>query len=144
MSMDCGPAHCTYFSPSGFLSQAAFWLLYILMGHRYGSLSQSPPALTGQLSWLERYPNMPRLQVQSPIRAHTSINPWPWLVWLNGLSTSLRAKGSPVRFSLKAHAWVVGQVPSRGSTRGNHTLMFLSLSPSLPPCLKINKIFRKH
>ena len=34
--------------------------------------------------------------------------------------------------------WVVGQVPSRGHVRGNHTLMFLSLSPSLPLSLETN------
>ena len=35
---------------------------------------------------------------------------------------------------------VVGQVPSRRSTRDNHTLMFLSLPFSfLSPSLKINK-----
>ena len=39
----------------------------------------------------------------------------------------------------RAHAWVVGQVPSRGHMRGNHTLMFLSL----PLSLKVNKIFFK-
>ena len=39
---------------------------------------------------------------------------------------------SPVR----VHAWVLGQVPSRGRVRGNHTLMFLSL-PS--PLSKKNK-----
>ena len=38
-----------------------------------------------------------------------------------------------VRFPVREHAWVAGQVPSRGSVRGNHTLMFLSLF------LKINK-----
>ena len=31
-----------------------------------------------------------------------------------------------------SHAWVAGQVHSRGHVRGNHTLMFLSLCPSLP------------
>ena len=31
-------------------------------------------------------------------------------------------------FPGRAHAWVEGQVPSRGQVRGNHTLMFLSLS----------------
>ena len=59
----------------------------------------------------------------------------PWLVWLSGLSVSLQSKGSLVWFPVRAHAWVAGQVPSRGHTRGNHTLMFLSLlSPQ-----KINK-----
>ena len=43
---------------------------------------------------------------------------------------------------LRAHAWVVGQVPSRKGTKGNHTLTFLFLSFSFfPLSLKINKIF---
>ena len=64
----------------------------------------------------------------------------PWLVWLSGLSAGLRTKGSPVQFPVRAHAWVVSQVPSRGRARCNHTLMFLSLSsPSFPLSLKINK-----
>ena len=46
----------------------------------------------------------------------------PW--W----NTGLRTKGSLVQFPVRAHAWVAGQVPSRGCWRGNHTLMFLSLS----------------
>ena len=37
----------------------------------------------------------------------------------------------------------MGQVSSRECTRGNYTLMFLSLSPSLRSSLKINKIFFK-
>ena len=44
----------------------------------------------------------------------------------------------------------MGQVPSCGGVggsvvgeRGNHTLMFLSLSPCLPLSLKINKIFKR-
>ena len=57
---------------------------------------------------------------------------WAWLVWLSGLSMGQRTKGSPIRFPVRTHAWVVGQVPSRGCARGNHTLMFPSLSPSLP------------
>ena len=65
----------------------------------------------------------------------------PWLVWLNGLSVGLGTKGLLVGFPVGAHTWVVGQVPSRGHVRGNHTLMFLSLSFSLP--LKINKILKK-
>ena len=36
----------------------------------------------------------------------------PWLVWLSGLSASLRTKESLVRFLVVAHAWVVGQVRS--------------------------------
>ena len=52
----------------------------------------------------------------------------PWLLWLSGLSASLKTKGSPVCLAVRAHAWVVGQVPSGGCARGNHTLKFLSLS----------------
>ena len=44
----------------------------------------------------------------------------------------------PVQFPVQIHAWVAGQVPSRGRMRGNYTLMFLSLF--LPFCLKINTI----
>ena len=66
-------------------------------------------------------------------------NNWPWLVWLSGLSAGLRTKGSPVRFPVGAHAWVAVQVPSGGHVRGNRTLMFLSLSFSLPSSLSKNK-----
>ena len=40
----------------------------------------------------------------------------PWLTWLSGLRTRLRSKGSQVRFPVRAHAWVSGQVPSGGCT----------------------------
>ena len=63
----------------------------------------------------------------------------PWGVWLSDLSIGLWMKGFLTPFPVRAHAWVVGQVPSRGRVRGNHTLMFLSLSFSLPSSLKINK-----
>ena len=56
----------------------------------------------------------------------------PWLVWLSGLSASLQTRGLLVRFPVRAHVWVVGLVPNRGHMRGNHILMFLSLSSSLP------------
>ena len=51
--------------------------------------------------------------------------------------------GSQVQFPVRAHAWVAGQVPSRGCVRGNHILMLLSLflPPFLPLSLKINKYF---
>ena len=62
----------------------------------------------------------------------------PWLVWLSGLSAGLQTKGLLVWFPVKAYAWVVGQVPSRGHVRGNHTLMFPFLFPALPLSLKIN------
>ena len=63
----------------------------------------------------------------------------PWLVWLSGLSAGLQTKGSLVRFPVKAHAWAAGQVPTRGHVRGNHPLMFLSLSFSLLSPLSKNK-----
>ena len=62
----------------------------------------------------------------------------PWLVLLHGLSARLQTTGSLVRFPVRAHAGIVGQVPSRESVRGNHTLMFPSLLLSLP-LSKINK-----
>ena len=63
----------------------------------------------------------------------------PWVVWLSRLSASLRTKGSLVRFPIRAHAWIAGQVPSWGHMRSNHTLMFLSLSFSHPFPLSKNK-----
>ena len=44
----------------------------------------------------------------------------------------LQTKGLLVRFPVRAHAWVAGQVPSGGFVRGNHTLMFLYLYFSFP------------
>ena len=58
---------------------------------------------------------------------------------ISGLNASLQTKGSLVQFPVMAHAWVVGQVFSRGHARGNHTLMFLSFSFSLPSPLSKNK-----
>ena len=70
----------------------------------------------------------------------TTINSfYPWLVGLSGWSAGLRTKALLVRFPVRAHAWVVGHVPSRGRVRGNHTLMFSLPSPFLPFSLKINK-----
>ena len=65
-------------------------------------------------------------------------------MWLSGLSARLQTKGSLVRFPVRAHAWVVGQVSSvcvcgGGVLRRNHTLMFLSLSFSFPSPLSKNK-----
>ena len=39
----------------------------------------------------------------------------PWLVWLSGLSAGLQTKGSLVQFPVRAHAWVVSQVPAGGT-----------------------------
>ena len=46
------------------------------------------------------------------------------------IERGLQTKASPVPFPVRAHAWVAGQIPSRGCVRGNHTLMFLSLFAS--------------
>ena len=43
---------------------------------------------------------------------------------LSGLSARLWTKGLPVRFPVRAHAWVSDQVPRGGHGRSNHTLMF--------------------
>ena len=63
---------------------------------------------------------------------------------LSGLRAGLWSKWSPVWFPVRAHAWVAGQVPRRGHGRGNHTLMFLSISFSLPsPLSKKIKYLKK-
>ena len=48
--------------------------------------------------------------------------------------TQLRTPLAGVSFNsqIRAHAWVAGQVPSRGCVRGNHTLMFPSFSLPSP------------
>ena len=61
----------------------------------------------------------------------------PWLVWLNGLSASPQTKKLLVQFPVRALGCVWG--PLLGHVRGNHTLMFLSLSFSLPSPLSKNK-----
>ena len=58
---------------------------------------------------------------------------------LSGLNMSLQTKWSPVRFPVRAHAWVGGRVPSGAHTRSNHTLMFLSPSFSFPSLLSKNE-----
>ena len=60
------------------------------------------------------------------------------LVRLSGLSVGLWTKGLLVQFPVRAHIWAAGQVPSRGRTRDNHTLTFLSLS--FPSPLKTKRL----
>ena len=73
------------------------------------------------------------------------VNTSPWLVWLSGLSAGLQTKRSLVRFPVRAHAWVVSWAPSWGRVRGSpsmylsHSDVSLSLSPSLPLSVRINK-----
>ena len=62
--------------------------------------------------------NMPVLSI--PVFSPFEKVDLPWLVWLSGLSAGLTKPG------------VSDQVHSRGLVRGTHTLMFLSLSFSLP------------
>ena len=68
----------------------------------------------------------------------------PWLVWLSGLSASLQTEMLAVQFPVRAHAWVVSQVPSWVHVGGNcfsltQQYFSHSLSPSLPLPLKVNK-----
>ena len=61
-------------------------------------------------------------------------------MWLSGLSAGLQTKGSWVRFPVRAHAWVVGQVPSEGALeRQPHSDVSLPLSLLSP--LSKNKFF---
>ena len=53
-----------------------------------------------------------------PIPGKGSVEPWPWLVWLSGLSAGLQTKGSLVRFPVRTHAWVAGQVLSCRNSNG--------------------------
>ena len=43
----------------------------------------------------------------------------PWMVWLTRLTTNLQTERSPVQFPVRAHAWIVGQVPSWGHVGGS-------------------------
>ena len=74
----------------------------------------------------------------------------PWLVWLNGLSACLQTKRSLVRFPVRAHSWVVDQVPSWECAGGNWLMMFLShinvflpLPLHSPLSLKIKSLKKK-
>ena len=53
--------------------------------------------------------------------------------WIELWTAKQKVAGS---FPVRAHAWVVGQVPNRGHVKGNHTLMFLSFFFSFPSPLK--------
>ena len=56
--------------------------------------------------------------------------------WIDHRPANQRVAGS---IASQGHAWVAGPVPSRGYTRGNHTLMFLSLFFFFPSPLSKNK-----
>ena len=60
------------------------------------------------------------------------------------IERGLQTKWLPVQFPVRAHAWVVGQIPSRGCVRGQpHIDISLPLSPSLPLSLQINFLKEK-
>ena len=59
----------------------------------------------------------------------TRVGSVPWLVWLNGLSTSPRTGRSQIQFPGRAHAWAVGQVPRQPIN--------VSLPLFLPPFLSL-------
>ena len=56
-----------------------------------------------------------------------------WLVQLSGLSAGLRTERLLVRFQVRAHVWVEGQVPGWGCARGNQSIHLSHISVSLPP-----------
>ena len=56
----------------------------------------------------------------------------PGLCGLVNGAPACEPKGRWFNSQSRAHAWVAGQVPSRGYMRGNHSLMFLCLSFSFP------------
>ena len=63
---------------------------------------------------------------------------YPWL----GCSV-VSAPACLVPFPVRAHARVAGKAPGRSCTKGNHTLVFLSLFLPSFSSLEINKIFFK-
>ncbi|KAF6081805.1 hypothetical protein HJG60_008821 [Phyllostomus discolor] len=54
-------------------------------------------------------------------------------VHFSGVSASLQTNRSPVRFPVRAHAWVSGQVPSRGRSLEGQPHTDVSLPLFLPP-----------
>ena len=77
------------------------------------------------------YPSHASLLLSLPSPLFKSYNIWP--DWCGSVDwvPACEPKGCRVWFPVRAHAWVEGQVPSRGRMRSNHTLMFLSLFPSV-------------
>ena len=97
-----------------------------------GVCERPSPRMTSELSEHPRSERRPHPWLKLDDEALAGVAQW--------MERRLRTKGSLVRFPVRAHSWVVDQVPSGGHERGNHTLMFLSLSFSFPSLsLKINK-----
>ena len=66
-----------------------------------------------------------------------------YVLWL-GLGVVLQTQRSPVWFPVRAHAWVVGQIPTWGQARGNWSMLLCHIYVSLPvsplsPLSKKNK-----
>ena len=62
------------------------------------------------------------------INVRLKIFSMPWLVWLSGLSAGLQLERSLVQVPVRAHAWVVGQVPSWAAIMD---LLHIDVSPHL-------------
>ena len=65
-------------------------------------------------------------------------------LWLSGLGVLLQSKGRPAGLPVRAHAWVAGSGMEERQPIDVLALVSLSLSPSLPLSIKINKIFFKN
>ena len=62
----------------------------------------------------------------------------PWLVWLSGLSAVLQIEGLPVRFPVRAHAWVASQ-----GERQPIDVSRIDVSPFLPPSFPLSLKIKK-
>ena len=69
----CCAFHRSHFLPSYLLSSLHKW--WILREAFSNQLIKNSPSPGRVLNWLEHLPHTPKLWVQSPIRAHTRINP---------------------------------------------------------------------
>ena len=64
-------------------------------------------------------------------------------MWLSGLGVVLQRERLVVRFPVRAHVWVVGLDTGKGAYERQLIDVSLSLSPSFPRSLKINKVFKE-
>ena len=60
-------------------------------------------------------------------------------MWLSGLGVTLQTYTSLVRFPVRAHVWVSGQVPQQEACEEQSTHVSLPLFLTLPVSLKISK-----
>ena len=79
-------------------------------------------------------PQAPQHPAVSGTQGFSKDRNWPWPVWLSGLSAGVQTEMLPVQFPVRAQAWVA-------RVRQPHidVSVPLSLPPSLPLSLKINK-----